>query len=158
MAQFKLIFLSLSGHGDQRHAVHRDWVCKEWRNVWWVWRSPRYSDTCTQHLPALWPRRLLSPQTSWHHTAAWAKMRPERSSGRSWQPWTTATDTTSFTAIWKLRTCCWMQTWTSNWPVGRPNIVVSYRVSWCCPIWLIAYISFNQRWICFHLKKARGGV
>lgn len=86
LAQFKLIFLSLSGHGDQRHAVHRDWVCKERRNVWWVWCSPRYSDSCTQHLMALWPRRLLSPQTSWHHTVAWAKMRPGRSSGRSWQP------------------------------------------------------------------------
>lgn len=25
---------SLLGHGDQRHAVYCDRVCKEWRDVW----------------------------------------------------------------------------------------------------------------------------
>lgn len=36
---FVPLLLPLLGHGDQRHAVHRDRVCKERRDVWWV-QSP----------------------------------------------------------------------------------------------------------------------
>lgn len=34
-SQLKLCLVSFClGHGDQRHAVHCDRVCEEWRNVW----------------------------------------------------------------------------------------------------------------------------
>ncbi len=50
--------------------------------------------------------RLLFLQTIWRPMEGWVKMRLERSFGRFWRRWTTATGTTLSTETSKLKTCC----------------------------------------------------
>lgn len=59
---------------------------------------------------------VASCSTTWSSAVACQYQRPFTISNKSSTPWTTATDSTSATAISSLRTCCWTVTRTSRSP------------------------------------------